>query len=402
MNIYLDIDGVLLKKDGTLANYFEEFLEFFVSNHNIFWLTTHCRGGENNAIRHISRYNEISERSLELLQKIKPTDWKTLKTEGIDFSQPFSWIDDCIMDAEKKVLLENNSLTCLHEVNPKEYDELKNLMEVVFERPAVVWQRFDFNLSFSKKDFELIKKGFHSNKGMDERWRFVFYGDTLYIMRHWTAWVNYKIRFREEDGRYYASDSFISNLAEQEKKGELTPFEKNYNLVFIIWLIEHYLLHNKKIFFSNATWFQVNLKIPIDSIHGYSHWKKVEEIGHYLADKNGADKDIISSFAFLHDIGRTTEAEEPMHGEKSAEIIKKVFRRKELGLDSSQYEKLLEAVINHDKAEAKNDDITIQTCWDADRLDLPRVNIIPDKNLLYTEIGKSDETFANFGIRKVD
>ncbi|NCA93629.1 MAG: hypothetical protein EOM84_00460 [Sphingobacteriia bacterium] len=110
MNIYLDIDGVLLKKDGTLANHFEEFLEFFVSNHSVFWLTTHCRGGENNAVRHISQYNEISERCLELLQKIKPANWETLKTEGIDFSQPFAWIDDYAMDVEKKVLLDNNAL----------------------------------------------------------------------------------------------------------------------------------------------------------------------------------------------------------------------------------------------------------------------------------------------------
>jgi hypothetical protein len=29
MNIYLDIDGVLLQKDGRLAKHFEEFLEFF-------------------------------------------------------------------------------------------------------------------------------------------------------------------------------------------------------------------------------------------------------------------------------------------------------------------------------------------------------------------------------------
>lgn len=117
MNIYLDIDGVLLKKDGTLANYFEEFLEFFVSNHNVFWLTTHCRGGENNAIRHILQYNEVSERSLELLHKIKPTNWETLKTEGIDFSQDFVWFDDNLLDAEKEYLLKNNSLEKFYKID---------------------------------------------------------------------------------------------------------------------------------------------------------------------------------------------------------------------------------------------------------------------------------------------
>ncbi|MEF3691523.1 MAG: hypothetical protein V3574_00520 [Candidatus Moraniibacteriota bacterium] len=104
MNIYLDIDGVLLKKDGSLAEYFDEFLEFFVDKHNVFWLTTHCQGRDNNAIWHINQYNEVSKRSLELLQKIKPTDWQTLKTEGIDFSQDFIWFDDYLLEAEKEIL----------------------------------------------------------------------------------------------------------------------------------------------------------------------------------------------------------------------------------------------------------------------------------------------------------
>ena len=94
MNIYLDIDGVLLKKDGTLANHFEEFLEFFVMKHDVFWLTTHCHGGECDAIEHISAKNKLSPRALELLKKIKMTDWAALKTDAIDFSHDFVWFDD--------------------------------------------------------------------------------------------------------------------------------------------------------------------------------------------------------------------------------------------------------------------------------------------------------------------
>lgn len=133
MNIYLDIDGVLLQKDGTLAEYFEEFLEFFVSKHDVFWLTTHCRGGENNAIRHITQYNEISERSLELLQKIKPTEWETLKTEGIDFSQYFVWFDDNLLEAEKKELLEQDVYFSFYQVNLAENpDQLRAIKELDF------------------------------------------------------------------------------------------------------------------------------------------------------------------------------------------------------------------------------------------------------------------------------
>ena len=133
MNIYLDIDGVLLQKDGTLAEYFEEFLEFFVSKHDVFWLTTHCRGGENNAIRHITQYNEINERSLDLLQKIKPTDWDVLKTEGIDFSQDFVWFDYNFLEAEKKELLKQDAYSRFHQVNLIENpDQLRAIKELDF------------------------------------------------------------------------------------------------------------------------------------------------------------------------------------------------------------------------------------------------------------------------------
>jgi len=69
-------------------------------------------------------------------------------------------------------------------------------------------------------------------------------------------------------------------------------------------------------------------------------------------------------------------------------------------LNQEQYAKLLEAVSEHNNSKAKSNDITVQTCWDADRLDLPRVREFPDKKLLHTEVGKSDETFAHFGLIK--
>lgn len=108
MNIYLDIDGVLLKKDGTLASGFDEFLDFFVNNYDVYWLTTHCRAGERNAIEHIVSKNSISEKSLRNLGKIKNTNWRTLKTEAIDFSKDFVWLDSYVMESEKKTLEENN------------------------------------------------------------------------------------------------------------------------------------------------------------------------------------------------------------------------------------------------------------------------------------------------------
>jgi hypothetical protein len=110
MNIYLDIDGVLLNKDGIVAAHFEEFLETMLKKYDVFWLTTHCHGGECDAIDHISTKNKLSPRSLELLKKIKPTDFKLWKTEGIDFSKDFIWLDDYVFDGEREMLEKNNAL----------------------------------------------------------------------------------------------------------------------------------------------------------------------------------------------------------------------------------------------------------------------------------------------------
>ena len=38
MNIYLDIDGVLLVNDNNLANHAHEFLEYITSRYPTYWL----------------------------------------------------------------------------------------------------------------------------------------------------------------------------------------------------------------------------------------------------------------------------------------------------------------------------------------------------------------------------
>ena len=52
MNIYIDIDGVLLTKKQELPNDSLEFIDFITKNYDCFWLTTHCRTGENKALHY--------------------------------------------------------------------------------------------------------------------------------------------------------------------------------------------------------------------------------------------------------------------------------------------------------------------------------------------------------------
>lgn len=109
MNLYIDIDGVLLGKtsrnspDTILAKYAKEFLEFSLENFDCYWLTTHCKNTESSkVIKYLSPY--IDDNIQKLLLEIKPTKWDTLKTEAIDLESDFYWIDDAPLYSEKEEL----------------------------------------------------------------------------------------------------------------------------------------------------------------------------------------------------------------------------------------------------------------------------------------------------------
>lgn len=110
MNIYLDIDGVLLANDLNAANYANEFLRHVLTKYPVstYWLTTHCQGDPSVPISHIGHLFDSDV--AELMKKIKPTSWDTAKTRAIDFSEPFLWFDDDLFFEERQTLLEKNAL----------------------------------------------------------------------------------------------------------------------------------------------------------------------------------------------------------------------------------------------------------------------------------------------------
>lgn len=108
MDIYLDIDGVLLTKYKQPANHVKEFLEYVTEKYSTYWLTTHCKGDAEYTINQISQY--FDDQVLAVMKKIKPTNWNLSKTEAIDFSRSFLWFDDYIFDFEKVELIKTNAL----------------------------------------------------------------------------------------------------------------------------------------------------------------------------------------------------------------------------------------------------------------------------------------------------
>jgi len=87
MKIYLEIDGVILKKDLTMPDYGKGFISFLIANNDCYWLTTHFRGDYNNTINHLSEYYPFS--TVEQLKMIKQKNWTDLKTEAIDLNSDF-------------------------------------------------------------------------------------------------------------------------------------------------------------------------------------------------------------------------------------------------------------------------------------------------------------------------
>lgn len=127
MKIYLDIDGVLLTKKQTLPKDASSFIQFTIENYDCYWLTTHCRNGSNQAITYLSQF--YSGKNLELLKKVKPTSWDTLKTEAIDFDSEFFWLDDYPFEAEKKVLRSKGKENALLQINLNRPNELTAVIE---------------------------------------------------------------------------------------------------------------------------------------------------------------------------------------------------------------------------------------------------------------------------------
>jgi len=112
MNIYLDIDGVLLANEGYPAEHAPEFIKYVLTNYpdSTYWLTTHCQGDASRPVRDIA--DLFDNETIDFLKMIKPTIWldSSNKTDAIDFTKPFLWFDDDLFITERQALMEHKVL----------------------------------------------------------------------------------------------------------------------------------------------------------------------------------------------------------------------------------------------------------------------------------------------------
>lgn len=116
-------------------------------------------------------------------------------------------------------------------------------------------------------------------------------------------------------------------------------------------------------------------------LHGPAHWDRVSMIGRQLiADGSFADGLVVSLFGLFHDAMRVHDGNDPDHGRRGAVLAYELLAGV---LDPGRLALLAAACAGHADGKTSTD-LTIGTCWDADRLDLWRVGIRPDPVLLST------------------
>lgn len=125
-------------------------------------------------------------------------------------------------------------------------------------------------------------------------------------------------------------------------------------------------------------------------IHGAPHWSRVLAHGRHLSALTGAVLPVVELFAALHDVKRRHDGGDPEHGLRAADFADWLHRRSVIELSKPHLPLLLDALAGHSSGRLQADP-TIQVCWDADRLDLGRVGVMPDPARLCTVPARDPE-----------
>ena len=137
--------------------------------------------------------------------------------------------------------------------------------------------------------------------------------------------------------------------------------------------------------------------LPPGGTHGLPHWARVLENGRRLSRATGARPHVVELFAVFHDCQRTNEGIDDGHGRRGAGFAWEL-RGADYELGEEDFRLLIKACDLHTEGYIDGD-ITLQACWDADRLDLGRVGITPRPEKLCTVAAK-DPRFLKWAVAR--
>lgn len=132
---------------------------------------------------------------------------------------------------------------------------------------------------------------------------------------------------------------------------------------------------------------------------GEDHWRRVLFNGRILVAATGANLRVIELFALIHDSRRENEDHDPDHGLRAAQRARELRGTWFDGTDA-EMALLTEACRLHSDGRTEAD-LTVQACWDADRLDLGRVGIRPTAEYLCTHHAKRPEVIEAAYLRSI-
>jgi uncharacterized protein len=139
-------------------------------------------------------------------------------------------------------------------------------------------------------------------------------------------------------------------------------------------------------------------------IHGPAHWSRVRRFGALLAEGEAlpdAARSCVEIFAWVHDLAREHDGGGNEHAIDGAVYIDQVVPAVFGALLPDQMAALRSAIRYHSDGMTAQQAFeagllpavawqpkllvaTVACCWDADRLDLPRVGIVPDARFMST------------------
>jgi uncharacterized protein len=130
------------------------------------------------------------------------------------------------------------------------------------------------------------------------------------------------------------------------------------------------------------------------TVHGDDHWRCVTATGLALTPHVGdVDSTLVFCFGLLHDTRRLNDAVDPGHGMRAASFARELHAAEVLSLDDNRLAVLVSALADHSNG-LVSEEPTTGTCWDADRLHLPRVLIRPLPELFSTDVARNASALA--------
>lgn len=143
---------------------------------------------------------------------------------------------------------------------------------------------------------------------------------------------------------------------------------------------------------------EIKKHYPLDwyGTHGIIHWSMVYENGMVLSEQEGVNEKVVQLFSVFHDSQRRNEGYCDGHGSRGAQLALKL--RHLCLVTDDEFELLTMACGLHTDART-HENITIQACFDSDRLDLGRVGTVPDPAFLCTPLAKTKD-IVDWGYEK--